>query len=268
MVIFNYDFMIKSFIVGGLISITVPLIGSIVVSKKTSTIGDALSHTSLAGVAIGLIVGINPIIGSILICLLAAFSIEFLRKKFPKSSDIVIAIVMSFGIGLAAILSDFIPGANNLESFLFGSIAAVSNFEVILVLIISILVILIYIKMYYGLLYIVFDEKGAELAGVPVKRINFIFTILTALTIAIGSRIVGVLMISSLMVLPVATAIRVAKSFSQSIKISLVLSFIYVIAGIIMSFYFKLKPGGTIVIIGVIVLVIELIYESISKKQV
>lgn len=265
--IFNYDFMIRSFVVGFLIAIIVPLIGTIVVSKKTSTIGDTLSHTSLAGISIGLIIGINPIVGAIFASLISAFFIEYLRKKFPKSTDIVLAIVMSLGIGIAALLSDFLPGSANLESFLFGSLAAVNSFEVLLVSIMAVIVILIYIKIYSGLVYTVFDENGAALSGVPVKRINFIFTILTALSIAIGSRIVGVLMISSLMVLPVATAMRIAKSFKQTVIISVILGVIYVLSGIVISFYLNLKPGGTIVIIGVIVLIIELIIEKAIKKQ-
>ena len=266
MLIFKYDFMIRTFLVGLLIGITIPLIGTIVVSKKTSTIGDALSHTSLAGVAIGLIIGINPIVGSIIITLLAAFAIEALRKIFSNSTDLVTAIIMSLGIGLAAILSDFIPGATNLESFLFGSIAAISYFEIILVFIISIVIVFSYFKMYYGLVYIIFDEKGAILAGVPVKKINYIFTILTALSIAIGARIVGVLMISSLMVLPIATSLRISRTFKETIKKSVILGLIYMITGIFTSFYLNLKPGGTIVIIGVIVLIIVLIFGKINHK--
>lgn len=265
--IFSYGFMIRSFIVGFLIAIIVPLIGTIVVSKKVSTIGDTLSHTSLAGISLGLIMGINPIVGAIFASLGSAFFIEFLRKKFPKSTDLVLAIVMSLGIGTAAILSDFIPGSANLESFLFGSIAAINDFELLLVSIMAIFVIIIYFKMYTGLVYIVFDEKNAKLSGVPVSRINFIFTVLTALSIAIGSRIVGVLMISSLMVLPVATAIRLSKSFLQTVIMSVILGVAYVLSGIVISFYLNLKPGGTIVIIGVIVLLLELIYEKAIKKQ-
>ena len=266
MLIFKYDFMLRTFLIGILVGITIPLIGTIVVSKKTSTIGDALSHTSLSGVAIGLIIGINPIIGSIIVTLLAAFAIEFLRKIFSNSTDLVTAIIMSLGIGLAAILSDFIPGATNLESFLFGSIAATSYFEIILVSIISVIIIFVYLKMYYGLVYTVFDEEGAVLAGIPVNWINYIFTILTALSIAIGARIVGVLMISSLMVLPIATAIRLAKSFKETVKISVLLGLIYMITGIFISFYSNLKPGGTIVIIGVVVLIIVLAFEKLKYR--
>ncbi|MDL2311043.1 metal ABC transporter permease [Peptostreptococcaceae bacterium OttesenSCG-928-C18] len=264
--IFQYDFMIKALIVGFVISIIIPAIGTIVVNKRNSMVGDALSHTSLTGVSLGLILGINPIIGAIITCVFAAFFMEFLRNKFPKGTDLSTAVIMSFGIGLAAILSDFIPGSANLESFLFGSIVAISNIEMILVIIVAIIVIIAYVMMYEGLVYIVFDESSARLSGVPVKRINSVFTFLTALTVAIGSRVVGVMMISSLMILPVALAIRLAKSFNKTVLISIILGIIYVISGIFISFYLNIKPGGAIVLIGVAALILDILRKIIIKK--
>ena len=265
--IFQYDFMIKALIVGFVISIIIPAIGTIVVNKRNSMVGDALSHTSLTGVSLGLIIGVNPIIGAIVACILAAFFMEFLRSKFPKGTDLSTAVIMSLGIGLAAVLSSFIPGSANLESFLFGSIVAISNTEVVLVLTVAVLVIISYIIMYEGLVYIIFDESNARLSGVPVKRINFVFTLLTALSVAIGSRVVGTLMISSLMILPVALAIRLAKSFNQTVIISIILGIIYVISGIFTSFYLNIKPGGTIVLIGVAALVLDIFIKFIIKNK-
>ncbi len=266
MSIFHYSFMIKALIVGLILSIIIPSIGTIVVNKRNSMVGDALSHTSLTGISLGLILGINPIIGAIVVCIFAAFFMEFLRTKFPKGTDLATAVIMSFGIGLAAVLSDFIPGSANLESFLFGSIVAISNYELILVAIVAIVVIISYLLMYEGLIYITFDESGAKLSGVPVKTINFIFTLLTALTVAIGSRVVGTLMISSLMILPVALAIRLAKSFNQTVRISIILGMLYVISGIFISFYANIKPGGAIVLIGVIALILDVGIKSLIKK--
>ncbi|WP_100065650.1 metal ABC transporter permease [Miniphocaeibacter massiliensis] len=264
--IFQYNFMVKALVVGLIIAIIIPAIGTIVVNKRNSMVGDALSHTSLTGISLGLIIGINPIIGAIIVCIFAAFFMEFLRTKFPRGTDLSTAVIMSFGIGLAAVLSDFIPGSANLESFLFGSIVAISNTEMILVIVVAIIVITCYLLMYEGLIYITFDESSARLSGVPVKKINFIFTLLTALTIAIGSRVVGTLMISSLMILPVALAIRLAKSFNQTVLISVILGVLYVVTGILISFYLNIKPGGAIVLIGVIALVLDIIIKLIIKK--
>lgn len=267
MEIFQYEFMRKAIIVGVLISLMIPCIGTVMVNKRTSMMGDALSHASLAGVSIGLILGWNPIAGAVSICLLAAFSMEGLRRRFPKGSDIPTAIIMSVGIGLAGILSDFIPGTANLESFMFGSIVAISNREFIVILGIAIIVLITYFAMYQGLLYIVFDEEGAMLAGVPVNRINGIFTMTTALTVAVASRAVGTLMIASLMILPVALSMRIAKSYKFTVIIAIILAFFYTIAGILISYYIGLKPGGVIVLIGVVALIIEFIVELMVKKK-
>lgn len=252
--ILNYDFMKKALLVGILVSIMIPAIGTVAINKRSSTIGDALSHTSLAGVIIGLILGFNPIVGAIIVCIVSAFGIEFLRGKLPKNSDLPTAIIMSFGIGLSAILSDFISGTANLDSFLFGSISAIDDFELILIIIVFIIVMLSFTIMYKKMLYIIFDEVGAKLSGINVRLINNIFIFIMALAIAVASRIVGVLMISSLMILPVAVSLKICKSYLKTVVLSSTLGLLYTTTGIIISFYFDLKPGGVIVLIGVSIL--------------
>ncbi len=127
--LFQYDFMRKAFIVGILLAVIVPCIGIIVVLRRLSMTGDALSHTSLAGVAIGLILGVNPVLGASVACIIAAFGIEYIRKRFPKYSEISIAVVMSAGVGLAGVLSGFVHNTANFNNFLFGSIVDNSNFK-------------------------------------------------------------------------------------------------------------------------------------------
>ncbi len=267
MEIYSYEFMRKAILVGLLISIIIPCIGTIMVNKRTSMMGDALSHASLAGVSIGLILGWNPIVGAVLICLFAGLFMERLRRKFPKGSDLSTAIIMSSGIGLAGILSDFVPGTSNLESFMFGSIVAIPDTELILIILISLIVLAAYIKMYQGLLYIVFDEQGAKLAGVPVNGINTVFTIITALTVAIASRAVGVLMISSLMILPVALSMRISRSYKRTVLNAILLALIYTMTGIHLSYYLGLKPGGVIVLIGVLCLLAEFAKERLLRTN-
>ena len=177
MEILEYDFMRRAFIVGILLAIIIPCIGIVVVLKRLSMISDALSHSSLAGVAAGLILGINPIVGAVITCVVSALSIEVIRKKIPRYSEMSIAIVMSAGIGLAGVLSGFVKSAANFNSFLFGSIVAISNFELILVIVISCIVIITCILLYKELFFIAFDEQAARIAGVPVKLVNTIFTV-------------------------------------------------------------------------------------------
>lgn len=257
--IFLYSYMIKALIVGIAISIIIPFMGVVVVNKKISIIGDALSHVSLAGVMLGLITSTSPIVGAIILCIFASLFLEFVRTKFPGYQEISTAIVMSTGIGLASILSGFVKKSANFESFLFGSIIAIPTFDFYLILAVSGLVFSVFIYLFKDLMYISFDESSARLAGINVDRINLIFMILIAITISVSARTVGILIISSLMVIPVACAMQFKLGYVKTTLLSSIFGVIFTVLGLVLSFYLGLKPGGTIVLIGVIFLIILLI---------
>jgi zinc transport system permease protein len=257
--IFTLGFMQRAMIVAVLISVITPLIGNIIVLKRLSTIGDALSHSSLAGVAIGLCFGFNPILTAVILSVLSALTIEYIRRSFPNYSELATAIVLSFGVGLAAVFSGFTKNAATFNSFLFGSIVAISSFEMYVVVILSILVLITMIVLYRELFYVTFDEEGATLSGVPVKTVNLIFTIMTAIVVSIAARTVGSLVISSLMVLPVACAMLVSKSYFQNIIYSVVFALLFTVSGLMVTAFYDLKPGGTIVLIGIFVLIVLLL---------
>ncbi|MGI6161656.1 MAG: metal ABC transporter permease [Christensenellales bacterium] len=267
MAILQYDFMLRAFAVGILLAAIIPCIGMIVVLKRLSMMGDALSHTSLAGVAAGLIMGFNPIVGAIIASIAAALGIEAIRKRIPKYSEMSIAIIMSAGVGLAGVLSGFVGNAANFNSFLFGSIVAISDFELLLVLGVSCAVMLAFILLYKELFYIALDERAAGMAGVPVQTVNFIFTILTAVTVSVAARTVGALIVSSLMVVPVACAMQLGRSYKQTVVYAVLLAVVFTIAGLFAAYYIGLKPGGTIVLIAVISLVLILIGKKIFAAR-
>lgn len=264
MEIFTLAFMQRAMVVAIFISIITPLIGNIIVLKRLSTIGDALSHASLAGVAIGLCFSLSPVLVAVIFSLLSALTIEYIRRSFPNYSEIATAIVLSFGVGVAAIFSGFVKNAATFNSFLFGSIVAISTLELITVILLSIAVIITMLILYRELFYISFDEEGAELSGVKVKRVNLVFTMLTAIVVSIAARTVGSLVISSLMIIPVACAMLISKSYKQNIILSVIFALIFTTAGLIVTAFYDLKPGGTIVLIGIAVLLIIVI---ISRKQ-
>lgn len=262
--IFTYDFMIRAFIAGSIISIISPLAGSFIVLRRLSQIGDTLSHVALAGVAAGILLGINPTFGSIIVVLLASFGIERLRKTYFRYSEISIAIVMSTGMAVAVILLSLSRGgAANIMNYLFGSIVSVTNTDVILILSLGIVVVLSIILLYKELLYITFDEESAKISGIPVSYINFFFTILVALTVALSMRIVGALLVSALMVIPAAASLKIAQNFKQTIFYAILFSFISVFSGIFLSFYLNLSPGGSIVIVSIIIMGLT----TIRKRQ-
>jgi zinc transport system permease protein len=161
------------------------------------------------------------------------------------------------------VLSSFVKNAANFNSFLFGSIVAISDFELILVCCISAAVLVCFLALYKELFLISLDERTARLAGVPVKAVNFIFTILTAVTVSVAARTVGALIISSLMVIPVTCAMQVARSYRQTVLYSVVFALLFTVSGLFLSYYARLRPGATIVLIGVIVLVVILLAKQL-----
>ncbi|KDE62738.1 metal ABC transporter permease [Fusobacterium necrophorum] len=263
----QYEFMQKAFLVGILVSIIVPCIGSFVVLKRLSMLGDALSHASLSGVALGLLLAWNPLVGAFLACVVAAFGTEYLREKIPEYSEISIAIITSLGVGLAGVLSSFIKNATSFHSFLFGSIVAISTGEVMMIACISVVVIFVFLFFYKELFYIAFDEEGAKVAGVPVNQLNFLVTLITAMTVSIASRTVGALMISSFMVLPMATAMQVARSYRSTILFAVFYALISTLSGLSLSYYYGLKPGGTIVLLSVGIFFWNLFWKHYARNQ-
>ncbi|AGC69554.1 zinc ABC transporter permease protein AdcB [Thermoclostridium stercorarium subsp. stercorarium DSM 8532] len=262
---FKYDFMVNAFIVGILIAAIIPCIGTVVVLRRLSIMGDALSHISLAGVAAGLVFGINPILSAVVFAVIASLCIEKIRSAIPKYGEISTAVIMSFGIGLAAILSGFVT-SGNFNSFLFGSLMAINPFEKYLIIGLSVVVLAMFLLLYRALFYVTFDEESARLAGIPVKLVTVIFTVLTAVTISISSRVVGTLVVSSMMVLPVAVSMQIAKSYKKTVVFSVLFSVFFVVTGLFLSYYLDLKPGGTIVMTGVLTLVATLLVKSFKER--
>ena len=177
-----------------------------------------------------------------------------------------IAITMSAGIGLAGVLSGFVKNSANFNSFLFGSIVAISDFELRLVAIVCAIVLLAFVLLYKELFFISLDERLARLAGVPVWAVNFIFTILTAVTVSVAARTVGALIVSSMMVIPTACAMQLAKSYKKTVLYSIGFAVLFMVSGLFLSYYQRLKPGATIVLIGVVCLVLILIVKNVARR--
>lgn len=262
--IFEYGFMQRAFVAAICISIIAPCIGVIIVLKRLSAIGEATSHSALAGVAAGLAFGFSPVLSAIIFSVMAVFAVEGFRRTFRKYQDIAPVVVLSAGVGLTALFSGFIANSSaSLNSFLFGSIAAVTQTEMYITLGLSAVVLIFSIVLYRELFYVAFDEESARLSKVPVDSVNFLFMIMTALTVSISTRIVGALMISSLMIIPVACGMAISKSYKMTMALSVLFALIFTITGLFLSFYVQpdigeLRPGATIVLTGVAVLILIL----------
>lgn len=231
-------------------------------------IGDTLSHASLAGIAAGMLAGIYPIVGALIFSIAAAIGIEKLRKRFSQYAEISISIVLSASIGLAVVLISLAKSFNaDLMSYLFGSIIAVNMLDIYIILGLSVIILVSVWLFYKEFFYISFDEEGAELAGIPVTNLNMYFTVLTAMTIVVSMRVVGILMVSSLMVVPVACGLLISKSFKNTIFLSVIFALVSVIIGLFTSYYFDLAPGGSIVLTSVFMLLAVLTMKKIFRMQ-
>lgn len=263
----EFYFMRRTLLVSFMIAIMIPLIGIVMVNRKTSMIGDALSHVSLAGVGAGLIFAFDPLIGAVFASIIGAFMIEGIRKHLPEYGDMATAIVVSIGLGIAAVLSDIAPGGNTFESYLFGSVASVSPSDVVIVGIIFVLVVTASIVYYGALLDIAINPNLARLAGINITLVNGVFTVLSAITIALAAKIIGALLVTSLLVLPVATSLIVSRSYKQTFILSIILGIIYMMSGVTISYYYDIKPGGAIVLNAVLGMVVFSIYAKYRKVR-
>lgn len=261
--IFQYGFIVRGFEAGVIISIIAPLIGIFLVLRRYSLIADTLSHVSLSGVAIGLFLKLNPLITAIVSSIIASIIIERLRISKKIFGESALAIFLSGSLALAIVIINLSHGFNvDIFNYLFGSISTVSQSDLYLIFLIGLAVLLIVIALYKELVYITVDEEAAQVSGLPVKNINILFMILSAMTVALAIPIVGVLLIGALMVIPVVTALQFKTSFKLTVIIACLISFLSVTAGIITSFYFNLATGGVIVLITLFFLLVTLILKN------
>ena len=249
--IFQYEFMIRAFIAGGVIACVAPLIGNFLVMRKYSLIADTLSHVALTGVAIAAILQTQPIVTTIIVTSLASLAIEKLRVSKKISGDAVLAMFLPGGLAIAVVLISITDGFNiGLFNYLFGSITTVTQQEVWLTLGLGTIVAISVMFFHKQLLAVAFDEEVAYVAGYDVNKLNTLLIILTAVTVSLAMRVVGVLLIGALLVVPVVTAMRLARSFRQCLTYSVFFGLISVIGGLVTAFYFDLPAGGIIVIIS------------------
>lgn len=266
MEILSYDFMQRAFLSGTITALFISFIGVFIVLRRMSLVGDSLSHSALAGVAVGVLLGIYPFWTAVIFTVIAAVFIEIIRKFFKQYAEVALAVVMSGSMGLAGVLISLGKSFSaNLMSYLFGSLVAISPVDVKLISILGIFILISIGFFHRELFSITFDEESARISGIPVDFINFYFTILTALAVALSIRIVGVLLVSALMVIPTAIGIISAKSFRQVCIISVLTSLVSVILGLILSFIWDIAPGGTIVLITVTILVFTLIVKKVGQ---
>lgn len=269
----QFDFLRYTFYTGLLIGLIAPLLGAFLVVRRLSLLADALSHVTLAGIAFGLFVekqflaiAISPIYSGMTFSVLGAIAIEKLRSIYKSYAEIGIPVILSGGVGLSVVFISLANGFNtDLFSYLFGSVSAISRGDLFAILIIAIIVLVTIFLLYKELVTLSFDEEHAVVSGIHAKVIHFVFIVLTALVIAASIRIVGILLVSALMTIPVAASMRIAKSFKQLIVYAVIFAEVSVIGGLITGYYFNIPPGGTIVLLAIILLLVVIGMKRVRK---
>jgi len=270
---FQYDFLRYTFLTGLLIGIIAPLLGTFIVVRRLSLIADSLSHVTLAGIAFGLMAEkkfgliLSPLYSGMAFSVIGSVLIEKLRSVYKSYEELAIPIIMSAGVGLSVIFISIADGFNTeLFNYLFGSVSAVSQNDFYTILGISIFVILVVALFYKELFTLSFDEEHATTSGLHTKWIHLLFILLTAVVIAASIRIVGVLLVSALMTLPVAASMRLAKGFKQMMFLSILFGELSVIIGLISGYYLDIPPGGTIVMVSIIILLVAIGIKRFKSK--
>jgi zinc transport system permease protein len=266
--VLEFGFMQRALIAGIAVAITSSVVGLFLVLRRNSLFGDALSHAAFGGIAIGLATNIYPLWTGLTLSILGAVGITKLHQSTKIPADATVAILLSSGLALGILLISVSGGFTlDLFSFLFGSIMLVSIEDTLAILAMTGIILSIIILLYRKLMYITFDEEQARVSGLPISKLNYLFIILASVAVIVSMRLVGILLVSSLLVIPNVTALLFNKGFKKTALISVSISIFSVVMGIAISYAVNLAPAGTIVIVSTTMFLIVLAARHYSKKK-
>lgn len=266
---FLFGYIQRALISGISIAIMCSLIGLFLVLRKQSLFGDAISHMAFGGIAIGTYLNIYPFWTAIIFSASSALVINKIRYYTKLNSDSMIAVLLSFGLGIGVTLISISDGFSvDLFSFLFGSILLVSHEDVLMTVGMAIIVTSIIGLFFKKLIYVTFDEDQAKISGLHVEQLDYLFIVLVAVTVIVSMKLVGILLISSLMVIPNIASLMLNQGFKRTLFISIIISACSVFFGIILSYYFNTAPSGMIVLLSVgifiAVIISKYFYQNIN----
>lgn len=266
--ILEAGFIQRSLITGIAVAVVCSAVGLFLVLRRHSLFGDALSHMAFGGIAVGLFTNIYPIWTAIIVSVLAALGMTKLRQSTKVPPDAAVAVLLSSGLALGIVLVSISGGFSvDLFSFLFGSILLVSPDEVYMILGLSAGIMAILLLFYRKFMYIAFDEEQAKVSGLQVSKLNYLFIVLASITVIASIRLVGILLISSLIVIPNITAMLFGKGFKKTALISGMIGVFSVVAGVLISYEANIATGGTIVLVLVMTFLAALAGNKVKRSS-
>jgi len=264
--LFRYQFFLKALLAAFFTSISCGIIGTYIVSKRIVFLSGGITHASFGGIGIGYFLGINPILGAAVFAVLTALGIEFVTKKVDIREDSVIGMWWSFGMAIGIIFIFITPGyAPNLMSYLFGSILTVTSLDLYMMLVLNIMIVFFFLIFFKTILYVSFDPEYARTYRAPVQFINYILLGLVALTIVLNIRVMGIILIISLLTIPQTIANLFTRSFRNMIFVSIIIALLGCFAGLFISYRYDIPSGASIIFTLVIMFIIARIYRQLIK---
>lgn len=268
MTLLAYDFLRNALLGALMIGLTAPAVGIYLVQRRMSLIGDGIGHIALTGVAIGFLTKTSPVLTAVIVAAIGAAAIELLRGYGRLSGDIALALLFYGGIAGGVLLIGLASDRSNanLLSYLFGSLLTTSDDDLVVISVLSVVVLAVTLGARPWLFAVCQDEEYARVAGLPVKALNLALAITAAVTVTVAMRAVGLLLVSALMVVPVATAQQVTRGFASTMATAMGLGVGYAGAGVYLSFTLDVAPGAAIVVFGLAVFVAVAVLAALAGR--
>ena len=264
----SYPFMVRALFGGMLVSLCASLLGVSLVLKRNSMIGDGLSHVSFGALSIALAMGWSPLKVSIPVVVLAAFFLLRITENSRIKSDAAIAMISASSLAIGIIVTSLTTGmTTDVSSYMFGSILAMTKEDVMLSAVLCIIVLGLFVLCYNQVFAVTFDENFAKATGVNVGAYNMLISVLTAVTIVLGMRMMGAMLISSLVIFPCLTSMRVFKSFTSVVVSSGILSLVCFLLGMMASYQFSMPAGASVVVVNLIAFGLFSMWQVLGKKR-
>ena len=261
-------FVQRALVTGIAVAAICSVVGIFLVLRRQSLFGDALAHMAFGGIAVGFLGNVYPLWIAFAVSILGALGVTKLMQSGKVPPDAAVAVLLSSGLALGVVLVTYSGGFSvDLFSFLFGSILLVSNEEIMIILLVAAGVLAVMAALYRKLVYMTFDEEQAKVSGLQVSKLNYLFIIVASITVVASIRLVGILLISSLIVIPSISAMMLGRGFKKTMLIAVSIAVFSVVTGIIVSYAADTAPGGTIVLVTIAVFLVILGWKSVRKAR-
>ncbi|MFB6618442.1 metal ABC transporter permease [Streptomyces sp. NPDC085524] len=265
----DYAFMQRALLAAVLVGLTAPAIGTYLVQRRQAVMGDGIGHVAMTGVALGFLLRTSPVWMATLVAVIGAVGMELIRSRGKTSGDIALAMLFYGGLAGGVMIINLAPGGStaNLTSYLFGSITTVSAEDITAVVILAVFVVAVTLGLRRQLFAVCQDEEFARVTGLPVRALNLLMAVTAAVTVTVAMRIVGLLLVSAMMVIPVAAAQRVTRGFTATLAVAMTIGVLVSLTGTVTTYYIDAPSGGTIVLLAIAVFMITTAVSAPLAKR-